>query len=167
MTFALVAVSLALLLFTQIHPFYLIVGGLTAGVLVVQYNQKRGKEHSYGAGENRGEPGSAVSGILHLKGFMGCCGSCCTFFKVGLVSFGGGYAVITLIQREVAEQGWLDSGAFSGNRLFGRNGPGFHRDQYRHPDRLLPGGGVGELSRQRLALFCRRLSSSLVSLHSS
>ncbi|NQX48024.1 chromate transporter [Paenibacillus tritici] len=42
-TFALVAVSLALLLFTQIHPFYLIVGGLTAGVLVVQYNQKRGK----------------------------------------------------------------------------------------------------------------------------
>ncbi|NQX48023.1 chromate transporter [Paenibacillus tritici] len=34
------------------------------------------------------------------------------FFKVGLVSFGGGYAVITLIQREVAGQGWLDSGAF-------------------------------------------------------
>jgi chromate transporter len=41
-TFVLVAVSLALLLFTQIHPFYLIMGGLTAGVLVVLYKKKQG-----------------------------------------------------------------------------------------------------------------------------
>ena len=34
------------------------------------------------------------------------------FIKVGLVSFGGGYAVITLIQREVSAKGWLDGGAF-------------------------------------------------------
>ncbi|AIQ28999.1 MULTISPECIES: chromate transporter [Paenibacillus] len=34
------------------------------------------------------------------------------FIKVGLVSFGGGYAVITLIQREVSEKGWMGSGAF-------------------------------------------------------
>lgn len=34
------------------------------------------------------------------------------FIKVGLVSFGGGYAVITLIQREVSAKGWLDDGAF-------------------------------------------------------
>lgn len=41
-TLVLAAVSLALLLFTQIHPFYLILGGLTAGVLVVLYKKKRG-----------------------------------------------------------------------------------------------------------------------------
>ncbi|AIQ40787.1 chromate transporter [Paenibacillus sp. FSL R7-0297] len=34
------------------------------------------------------------------------------FIRVGLVSFGGGYAVITLIQREVSDKGWMDSGAF-------------------------------------------------------
>lgn len=41
-TLVLAAVSLALLLFTQIHPLYLILGGLTAGVLVVLYKKKRG-----------------------------------------------------------------------------------------------------------------------------
>lgn len=34
------------------------------------------------------------------------------FIKVGLISFGGGYAVMTLIQREVAAKGWLDAGEF-------------------------------------------------------
>ncbi|MDF9842610.1 MULTISPECIES: chromate transporter [unclassified Paenibacillus] len=34
------------------------------------------------------------------------------FLKVGLISFGGGYAVITLIQREIAEKGWLTTGQF-------------------------------------------------------
>lgn len=34
------------------------------------------------------------------------------FIKVGLISFGGGYAVMTLIQREVAAMGWVDPGEF-------------------------------------------------------
>ncbi|WP_178021431.1 chromate transporter [uncultured Paenibacillus sp.] len=34
------------------------------------------------------------------------------FIKVGLISFGGGYAVMTLIQREVAAKGWVDAGEF-------------------------------------------------------
>lgn len=34
------------------------------------------------------------------------------FFKVGLISFGGGYAVITLIQREVSEKGWMGTADF-------------------------------------------------------
>lgn len=34
------------------------------------------------------------------------------FIKVGLISFGGGYAVLTLIQREVAAKGWVDAGEF-------------------------------------------------------
>ena len=29
------------------------------------------------------------------------------FLKIGSLSFGGGYAVITLIQREVTEKGWI------------------------------------------------------------
>ncbi|GIP53197.1 MULTISPECIES: chromate transporter [Paenibacillus] len=34
------------------------------------------------------------------------------FIKVGLISFGGGYAVMTLIQREVAGKGWVEAGEF-------------------------------------------------------
>ncbi|WP_342573877.1 chromate transporter [Paenibacillus sp. FSL M8-0142] len=34
------------------------------------------------------------------------------FLKVGLVSFGGGYAVLTLIQREAEGRGWTDLGEF-------------------------------------------------------
>ncbi|MGZ7440299.1 chromate transporter [Paenibacillus sp. TH7-28] len=34
------------------------------------------------------------------------------FIKVGLISFGGGYAVMTLIQREVAAMGWVEAGEF-------------------------------------------------------
>ncbi|GJM75868.1 hypothetical protein HMSSN036_80840 [Paenibacillus macerans] len=34
------------------------------------------------------------------------------FIKVGLISFGGGYAVMTLIQREVAAMEWVDAGEF-------------------------------------------------------
>lgn len=35
-----------------------------------------------------------------------------TFLKIGFVSFGGGYAVIPLIQYEVAANGWLSNGEF-------------------------------------------------------
>ncbi|MCK8488745.1 chromate transporter [Paenibacillus sp. MBLB2552] len=34
------------------------------------------------------------------------------FVKIGLMSFGGGYAVLTLIQREVAARNWVDPGEF-------------------------------------------------------
>jgi len=32
-----------------------------------------------------------------------------TFFKIGLISFGGGYAMIPLIQNQVEANGWLDT----------------------------------------------------------
>jgi chromate transporter len=35
-----------------------------------------------------------------------------TFFKIGTVSFGGGYAVIPLIQYEVAANGWMNNQEF-------------------------------------------------------
>lgn len=35
-----------------------------------------------------------------------------TFFKIGLVSFGGGYAMIPVIQYEVESHKWLSSGRF-------------------------------------------------------
>jgi chromate transporter len=34
------------------------------------------------------------------------------FVKVGLISFGGGYAAITMIQQEVEEAGWLNASKF-------------------------------------------------------
>ena len=34
-----------------------------------------------------------------------------TFFKIGLFTFGGGYAMLPLIQEEVVAHGWLDSEA--------------------------------------------------------
>lgn len=36
-----------------------------------------------------------------------------TFFKLGLFSFGGGYAMITLIQREIEQHGWLTDSQFA------------------------------------------------------
>lgn len=33
-----------------------------------------------------------------------------TFFRIGLFTFGGGYAMIPLIQSEVLSNGWVDSG---------------------------------------------------------
>jgi chromate transporter len=36
-----------------------------------------------------------------------------TFFKIGLFSFGGGYAMIPLIQTEMQSAGWLDSEEFA------------------------------------------------------
>lgn len=35
-----------------------------------------------------------------------------TFFKIGLFSFGGGYAMIPLIQKEIESNGWLTSSQF-------------------------------------------------------
>ena len=31
------------------------------------------------------------------------------FFKIGLFTFGGGYAMIPLVQQEVVSHGWLDA----------------------------------------------------------
>jgi chromate transporter len=36
-----------------------------------------------------------------------------TFLKVGFVSFGGGYAMIPLIEREVASHGWMSAQQFT------------------------------------------------------
>lgn len=36
-----------------------------------------------------------------------------TFFKLGLVSFGGGYAMIPLIQTEIVKHHWLDISTFT------------------------------------------------------
>lgn len=35
-----------------------------------------------------------------------------TFFKVGLIGFGGGYAIIPIIQREIQSHGWLSPAQF-------------------------------------------------------
>jgi len=40
--------------------------------------------------------------IIYLELFL-------TFFKIGLFTFGGGYAMIPLIQGEVVSNGWLSS----------------------------------------------------------
>lgn len=38
----------------------------------------------------------------------------CTFFKIGLFSFGGGYAVLSLIQKDVVENfGWITTSEFT------------------------------------------------------
>ena len=38
----------------------------------------------------------------------------CTFFKIGLFSFGGGYAVLSLIQKDVVENfGWISTSEFT------------------------------------------------------
>ncbi|NHN30213.1 chromate transporter [Paenibacillus agricola] len=36
-----------------------------------------------------------------------------TFFKIGLVSFGGGYAILSVIEREVVSQQWITSVDFA------------------------------------------------------
>jgi len=43
--------------------------------------------------------------LIYLKLFI-------TFIKIGLFSFGGGYAMIPLIQREIELHGWLTSSEF-------------------------------------------------------
>lgn len=43
--------------------------------------------------------------MIYLKLFI-------SFFKIGLFSFGGGYAMIPLIQREIETNGWLSSSEF-------------------------------------------------------
>jgi chromate transporter len=35
-----------------------------------------------------------------------------SFFKIGLFGFGGGYAMLSLIQREVVEHAWMTNGEF-------------------------------------------------------
>ena len=39
--------------------------------------------------------------MIYLKLFL-------TFFKIGAFTFGGGYAMLPLIQQEVLSQGWMD-----------------------------------------------------------
>ncbi len=36
-----------------------------------------------------------------------------SFFKIGLFSFGGGYAMIPLIQKEIVRHGWMEPSAFA------------------------------------------------------
>jgi chromate transporter len=36
-----------------------------------------------------------------------------TFFKIGLVSFGGGYAILSVIEREAVAQHWMTSAEFA------------------------------------------------------
>jgi chromate transporter len=36
-----------------------------------------------------------------------------TFFKIGLISFGGGYAILSIIEREVMAQHWMTAGDYA------------------------------------------------------
>ncbi|MBO2943398.1 chromate transporter [Paenibacillus sp. F411] len=47
-----------------------------------------------------------------------------TFLKIGFVSFGGGYAVIPLIQFEVSEYGWLSNDEFQSTVALAGMAPG-------------------------------------------
>jgi chromate transporter len=47
-----------------------------------------------------------------------------TFFKMGLISFGGGYAMLPVIQREVQAHGWMSEGEFTNTIAIAGMGPG-------------------------------------------
>ncbi|WP_036843204.1 chromate transporter [Pontibacillus marinus] len=47
-----------------------------------------------------------------------------TFFKIGCVAFGGGYAMIPLIELEVAQHGWLTPGQFTDSIAIASSSPG-------------------------------------------
>lgn len=47
-----------------------------------------------------------------------------TFFKVGLLSFGGGYAVIPLVQYEASTNGWIDDGTLQNLMTIAGSAPG-------------------------------------------
>ncbi|OPH60694.1 chromate transporter [Paenibacillus ferrarius] len=47
-----------------------------------------------------------------------------TFFKIGLISFGGGYAMMPVIQREVVKHDWLTADAFNQVITLAGTGPG-------------------------------------------
>jgi chromate transporter len=46
------------------------------------------------------------------------------FFKIGLVGFGGGYAILTMIQKELEIQGWMTSSEFSNIAAISQMTPG-------------------------------------------
>lgn len=46
------------------------------------------------------------------------------FFKVGLVGFGGGYAIITLLQKELISLGWITSEEFANIAAISQMTPG-------------------------------------------
>ncbi len=47
-----------------------------------------------------------------------------TFFKIGCVAFGGGYAMIPLIEIEVDQHGWLTAGQFTDSIALASSSPG-------------------------------------------
>ncbi|SDE14459.1 chromate transporter [Paenibacillus sp. UNCCL117] len=47
-----------------------------------------------------------------------------TFFKIGLMSFGGGYAMLPVIQHEVNQHGWLSDQAFADTVALAGMAPG-------------------------------------------
>lgn len=47
-----------------------------------------------------------------------------TFFKIGFISFGGGYAMMPVIQHEVNKYGWLSSEEFNEVVALAGTGPG-------------------------------------------
>lgn len=47
-----------------------------------------------------------------------------TFFKIGIISFGGGYAMMPVIQREVERHQWLTSDDFNNVISLAGTGPG-------------------------------------------
>ena len=57
-----------------------------------------------------------------------------SFLKIGIFTFGGGYAMIPLVQREVIDKGWVKEDEFFGNcsrwrsRLPWTDGTQYRRD---------------------------------------
>ena len=47
-----------------------------------------------------------------------------SFFKIGLFTFGGGYAMIPLVQREVVRKGWIREDQFLELLTMAQTAPG-------------------------------------------
>ena len=47
-----------------------------------------------------------------------------SFFKIGLFTFGGGYAMIPLVQREVVRKGWILEAQFLELLTLAQSAPG-------------------------------------------
>ena len=83
-----------------------------------------------------------------------------SFFQIGLLSFGGGYAAMPLIQGQVVQgHGWLSMSEFTDLITISQMTPG-PLQSIRLPSSELKSPASQERSWQRLDVFCRRVFSS-------
>ena len=96
-TFIIAMISLLILLFLSIHPV-IVIGCIFVGMILIKLKEKLGLKV-----ENKVD---GRESMLLWNLFS-------TFFLIGLVSFGGGYAMIPIIEIEVYNHDWLSPQEFS------------------------------------------------------